>query len=218
MSSSASAILQTVALDPFHCRLLGRMLALLNPRLHRCWSTSESERGDAILVDMDKEEGRRYAEAAIDEGLGARLIALGNGATSAAGPLPACQPLRLDTLLAALSRIEAAPLARPVTTEAPLRYHLLEWPAFDGADAAIGATPLRICALLARQPLGIRDIASLLGLDPTEVYANVDALSTRGLLLAEDAPEDARSPAQPQAPATSPLRRLAAGLRRRLGL
>lgn len=217
MSSSTTAILQTVAIDSFRCRLLDRMLALLKPRLQRRWSTSESEEGDAILVDLNEPAGRRYASTAIDNGLGPRLITVGASAAETTNRLPSCEPLRLDTLLHALNRIDGAAAVQPTAIDAQQRYHLLEWPEFDGADAGIESLPLRVCALLARQPLGVREIANLLRLDPTAASAVISALSARRLLLAEHAPMTVRAvPPAPKLP-TSPLRQLATSLQRRFG-
>jgi hypothetical protein len=106
MPCPPAATLQIVALDSYHSHLLVRMLDLLNSRLRHAWKASESGPGDATLVDVDDEQGRRHLSVALDRGQGGRLIALGSSIE--AGPChTVAKPLRLGPLLAALIAIEA---------------------------------------------------------------------------------------------------------------
>lgn len=209
MSRPPAATLQIVALDAYHSRLLASMLDRLNARLHRSWSTSESEPGDATLIDIDDERGRRHARDALDHGRGARTIAFGNGSDFATCHRVA-KPLRLAPLLTALSAIEADP--DTAWAGSANGFRLLDWPT-SAADAPSTNT-LRACALLARRPLGIEGVADLLAMDRAEAHAIVMDLCARGLA----APQAAETTHSRLPPAASGLRSLAATLLRRFGI
>lgn len=211
MSCPPAATLQIVALDAYHCQLLARMLDLLNPRLRRTWSASDADGGDATLVDVDDERGRRHALRALGSGLAGRTIAFGSCAElDTRHRVP--KPLRLAPLLAALSAIEAEP-APPLAPAGDAGcFRLLDWPPLTTDAGPIPANELRVASLLARRPLRIADLGDLLGLGHAEADAIVAGLCARGLVARLPS-----SPVQVATPAAAGLHRLVATLRRRFG-
>jgi hypothetical protein len=214
MSQPQAATLRLVALDAYHRQLVGTMLELLGSRLRKAWSTSELAITDAILVDIDNEQGRRHVEQSLRTGLTRRIIALGRD-TELDLHYRLAKPLRLHPLLAALSEIESqpGPDLPPAEPGIAPRYQLREWPELDA-----GTTPadeLRIFAALSRRPIGVAEIARTLdlGLDQVaEVIARLDRLGLLARAAATTVPLGAVAGAAPA------QRGFIAALRRRFGL
>lgn len=195
MSRSQTATLRLVALDGFQSQLVASMLALLNARLERAWSTSDHAGADAELVDVDTEQGRRHAELRRHSGLARRTIAFGT--TSGESGCRALQkPLRLHPLLALLSEIEAEPADTAAASDA--RYRLRTWPGLDAWSAS--AEELRIFATLSLRALSVADTARLLDLTEQQVEPVFARLRAQDLLERQMAVSAARTPRAPTLP------------------
>ena len=216
MPQSQTAVLRLVALDTYHSQLVAMMLALLNPRLGKSWSTSELAGADAVLVDVDTDQGRRHVEERRNTGLARRTIALGN-----ASDLVDCRmlpkPLRLHPLLSTLSAIEAESASGASAgphAPAATRFSLRSWPELDARTTS--ANELRVFAMLSRQPLDASEIAQALDLEHALVVQVITRLDEQGCLLRTG--ERSSTRAADDASGTGPQRGLIALLRRRFGL
>ena len=216
MPQSQTAVLRLVALDTYHSQLVAMMLALLNPRLGKSWSTSELAGADAVLVDVDTDQGRRHVEERRKTGLARRTIALGNASDLAdCRMLP--KPLRLHPLLSTLSAIEAEPASGATAgarASAATRFSLRNWPELDAGTTS--ADELRIFAMLSRQPLDAGELAQALDLEPALVAQVMARLDAQGCLIRTGEQPNTRPPGNTSG--TGPQRGLIALLRRRFGL